>query len=68
MEEYRICKVAYQIGGFPQLDGSPSICPAEYIERYAVQKHGILFWHTIKLFKKIRPAFRLLNHLKEKEE
>jgi hypothetical protein len=68
MEKYRIFKITYQVVDPSQLDNLPCIYPIEILEGYAVQVRGALFWHTIKLFKKIRPAYVLLNHLNEKEE
>lgn len=67
MEDYRVIKVENTIGDplnegspFPAYDGSDVIT----ITRYLVQVRGFLFWHTVKAFKKIMPAARLLRHLK----
>ena len=65
MEQYRLIKVEEQVGDpndigypFPSYDGSDVIT----ITRYLVQVRGFIFWHTVKTFKKILPAARLLKH------
>ena len=67
MEQYRLIKVEQQIDDpkdigypFPSYDGSDVIT----ITRYLVQVRGFIFWHTVKTFKKILPAARLLRHLR----
>ena len=62
MEEYRFIRVSYPIG-----NPSDDFNPPQYIERYEVQVKGFLWWHTIKSFKKIRPAYMLLTTLKQEE-
>lgn len=67
MEQYRLIKVEEKVGDpndigypFPSYDGSDVIT----ITRYLVQVRGFIFWHTVKTFKKILPAARLLKHLR----
>ncbi len=67
MEEYRVIKQQDTIADvnndgypFPAYDGSDVIT----ITRYLVQVRSFLFWHTVKSFKKILPAARLLHYLK----
>lgn len=73
MEEYRVIKVENTIPdpaneGYPfptyATDGSDLIT----ITRYLVQVRSFIFWHTVKAFKKILPAARLLHHLKGLKE
>lgn len=73
MEEYRVIKVENTIPDpnpanegypFPTYDGSDLIT----ITRYLVQVRSFIFWHTVKAFKKILPAARLLHHLKGLKE
>lgn len=71
MEKYRVIKVENTIGDptnegypFPTYDGSDLIT----ITRYLVQVRSFIFWHTVKAFKKILPAARLLHHLKGLKE
>ncbi len=66
-EQYRLIKEQVVIGntdndGFPL----PALYGAEdlVITRYVVQVKSFFFWHTVKAFKKIMPAARLLKHLK----
>lgn len=67
MEEYRVIKVQTTIGDINN-EGYPF--PDYYnrdqlmITSYLVQVKSFLFWHTVKTFKKILPAARLLHHLK----
>lgn len=67
MDEYRDIKEETLVGDplnegypFPAHDGSDII----KITRYVVQVKGFIFWHTVKAFKKILPAARLLHHLR----
>ncbi len=67
MEEYRVIKQQDTIADvnndgypFPPYDGSDVIT----ITRYLVQVRSFLFWHTVKSFKRILPAARLLHYLK----
>ena len=71
MDEYRVIKEQTTLGDitnegypFPAYDGSDVIT----ITRYLVQVRGFLFWHTVKAFKKILPAARLLRHLRNLKE
>ena len=68
MEQYRVLKEETQVADvyndgfpFPSYNSSDVIT----IKRYLVQVRGFLFWHTVKSFKKILPAARLLKHLRE---
>ena len=68
MEQYRVVKEETQVADvyndgfpFPSYNSSDVIT----IKRYLVQVRGFLFWHTVKSFKKILPAARLLKHLRE---
>ena len=67
MEEYRVIKVQTTIGDINN-EGYPF--PDYYnrdqltITSYLVQVKSFLFLHTVKTFKKILPAARLLHHLK----
>ena len=71
-DEYRIVKVSYAVGDL--IPGVPAelrdLFPEarQIITRYEVQVKGTFLWHTIKQFRKIRPAFRLLTLLKDKED
>jgi len=67
MEKYRVVKEEAQEADvyndgfpFPSYNSSDVIT----IKRYLVQVRGFLFWHTVKSFKKILPAARLLKHLR----
>lgn len=71
MEQYRVVKDETQVADvyndgfpFPSYDSSDVIT----IKRYLVQVRGFLFWHTVKSFKKILPAARLLRHLRNLKE
>ena len=71
MEQYRVVKEETQVADvyndgfpFPSYDSSDVIT----IKRYLVQVRGFLFWHTVKSFKKILPAARLLRHLRNLKE
>ncbi len=66
-EQYRLVKQQEIIGDvnndgfpFPAYNGSDNVV----IIRYVVQVKSFIFWHTVKAFKKILPAARLLKHLK----
>lgn len=69
-EEYRICKVAFDVGGFALQNNEMMMQPVEsnIVERYEVQVKGTFMWHTVKAFKKIRPAVRLYHYLKGLKE
>lgn len=67
LDEYRVIKEQNTVADvnnegypFPAYDGSDVIT----ITRYLVQVRGLFFWHTVKAFKKILPAARLLRHLR----
>ena len=67
MEQYRVVKEETQVADvyndgfpFPSYNNSDVIT----ITRYLVQVRGFIFWHTVKTFKKILPAARLLKHLR----
>lgn len=67
MDEYRVIKEEMLVGDplnegspFPTYDGRDII----KFTRYVVQVKGFIFWHTVKAFKKILPAARLLHHLR----
>lgn len=63
MEQYRVIKEECPIN---QQENNPFSCHVgEVITFYLVQVKGLFFWHTIKIFKKIRPAAKLLRHLRE---
>lgn len=71
MEKYRVVKEEAQVADvykdgfpFPSYNSSDVIT----IKRYLVQVRGFLFWHTVKSFKKILPAARLLKHLRNLKE
>lgn len=71
MEQYREIKQQDSVAdvtneGYPFLayDGSDVIT----ITHYLVQVRGLFLWHTIKVFKKILPAARLLKHLRNLKE
>ena len=71
MKQYRVVKDETQVADvyndgfpFPSYDSSDVIT----IKRYLVQVRGFLFWHTVKSFKKILPAARLLRHLRNLKE
>lgn len=71
MDDYRVIKVVATIGDptnegypFPAYDRSDTIT----ITRYLVQVRSLIFWHTVKAFKKIMPAARLLHHLRGLKE
>jgi hypothetical protein len=71
MEKYRVVKEEAQVADvyndgfpFPSYNNSDVIT----IKRYLVQVRGFLFWHTVKSFKKILPAARLLRHLRNLKE
>lgn len=71
MEQYRVVKEETQVADvyndgypFPSYNSSDVIT----IKRYLVQVRGFLFWHTVKSFKKILPAARLLRHLRNLKE
>lgn len=40
----------------------------EFIERFLVQVKGLFFWHTVKSFKRLITAVRLLKHLQQPTE
>lgn len=64
MESYRVCKSTYHVDSCsPFGDDIKPICENNVIENYEVQVRGLFFWHTVKSFKKIMPAVRLLHHL-----
>lgn len=69
-EEYRICKVAFDLGGFAYPNDDMMMRPVgtNIVERYEVQVKGTFMWHTVKTFKKIRPAVRLYHYLKGLKE
>lgn len=71
MEQYRVVKEETQVADvyndgfpFPSYNSSDVIT----IKRYLVQVRGFLFWNTVKSFKKILPAARLLRHLRNLKE
>jgi len=59
---YRIVKQAYCFG--TDYEGYE---PTHYVEQYIVQVRGLLFWRTVKEFRKIRPAVELLHVLNTEE-
>ena len=67
LNEYRVIKESHIVASnndgytFPVYDDCGD---AMIITRYLVQVRGFLFWHTVKAFKKILPAARLLRHLR----
>ncbi len=68
MENYRIVKVEYDVNN-PSL-GEELMNPYHELRimtRYAVQVRGLFWWHTVKEFKKIRPAARLYHHLRDED-
>jgi len=71
MEQYRVIKEETMIADvnndgfpFPSYDNSDVMT----VKRYLVQVRSFLFWHTVKSFKKILPAARLLRHLRNLKE
>lgn len=71
MEQYRVVKVETQVADvynegypFPSYDNSDLMT----VKLYLVQVRSFLFWHTVKSFKKILPAARLLRHLRSIKE
>lgn len=67
-EDYRIRKVVFDTNdrSFTDEITNPYHEP-NFVTRYVVQVRGFIFWHTVKTFKKIRPAARLLHFLKHKD-
>lgn len=68
MENYRIIKVEYDVNN-PSF-GEDLVNPyhePNFVKQYLVQVRGFLWWHTVKAFKKIRPAVRLYHHLRDKD-
>lgn len=65
-DDYRIRKVTINMNGSMEdyLNPYHETC---LVTRYVVQVRGFLWWHTVKAFKKIRPAARLLHFLKHKD-
>lgn len=68
--DYRIRKIEFDMNDRSLVDDM--LNPNPYVEtnivtRYAVQVRGLIFWHTVKMFKKIRPAARLLHFLNHKD-
>lgn len=63
--EYRIRKQVYIINDTWPED---ELRPREIVTTFAVQVRSFIFWHTVKEFKKIRPASELLTILKQKEQ
>lgn len=63
MEKYRVVKEEFPIN--QQENNLFSCHVGEVITFYRVQVKGFFFWHTIKMFKRIRPAAKLLRYLRE---
>lgn len=68
-DDYRIRKISFDMNDALTND---IMNPNPYHEphivtRYVVQVRGFLWWHTVKVFKKIRPAARLLHFLRHKD-
>lgn len=63
MEQYRVIKQEFTTDALSNELNSPTL--DEVVTSYLVQVRGLFFWHTIRSFKKILPAARLLRHLRE---
>jgi len=71
MDQYRIRKTQTGMGPFDYNDDFQPLnyqLPVDIITLYEVQVRGLLFWHTIKAFRSIRKAAKLLHVLRELEE
>lgn len=66
-EDYRVRKVTIDMNERSMEDYLNPYHVPNFVTRYVVQVRGFIFWHTVKTFKKIRPAARLLNFLKHKD-
>lgn len=64
-EQYRVIREDVCIDALGDELYSPKL--GEVVTSYHVQVKGLL-WHTVKSFKKIMPAARLLKHLKSLKE
>ena len=63
MDDYRVIKQEYTTDALGDELYSPAL--GTVVTQYHVQVKGLFFWHTVKAFKKILPAARLLKHLRE---
>jgi hypothetical protein len=63
MEQYRVVKQETTIDPLGEELYSPTL--GQVVTSYLVQVRGFVCWHTVKVFKKIMPAARLLKHLRE---
>ncbi len=66
-ENYRIRKIVFDANDTGTIDNPNPYHEPLYVTRYLVQVRGFLWWHTVKVFKKIRPAARLLHFLRHKD-
>lgn len=66
-DDYRIRKVTIDMNERSMEDYLNPYYEPCIVTRYVVQVRGFLWWHTVKVFKKIRPAARLLHFLKHKD-
>ena len=66
-DDYRIRKITIDMNQRSLEDVMNPYHEPCFVTRYVVQVRGFLWWHTVKVFKKIRPAARLLHFLKHKD-
>lgn len=66
-DDYRIRKVTIDMNERSMEDYLNPYHEQCLVTRYVVQVRGLLWWHTVKAFKKIRPAARLLHFLKHND-
>lgn len=68
MEEYRVVKdyIAESVEFVVNERNETQLIPTSFRKQYAVQVKGLLRWHTVKTFTKIRAAARFLHSLKQK--
>ena len=60
MEQYRVIREDVVVNQ----PGEEMPKPEDVITTYQVQVRGFFFWHTVKAFRKICPAVRLLHYLR----